>query len=376
MGGDRTASRGVRPSRSNTTSVNDLAAYERRFRRAGLPLFIEDYSASEDMFTRATPLLALVFVGEMLGAIDLDWTWSAEPGRRGRRAGHPARRRSRSLNLLRGRPPLARPREVGVPELAAFVLLPAVLPLIFGGQLDQRAGHGRRQRRAARRSSTRWSATGCCSIVRWAAGRLVDQLRRSLVLLTRAMPLLLVFALVLFVNTELWQVFSSMPGAFLAWWSRCSCAAGSVFLVAGSRARWRALERAVGRGPGARPPPAGQRGDGDVREPGAPGAGGEPGGGRLLRRSSACSRSDAEVRESWIGSDGQRAAHRSICSASRCRSPRSCCACRAASPRSPGSTTRSPCSPTRPTARSSSTSSPSEMRDTFRARAEYLAARG
>ena len=28
--------------------MNDLAAYERRSRRAGLPLFIADYTASED----------------------------------------------------------------------------------------------------------------------------------------------------------------------------------------------------------------------------------------------------------------------------------------------------------------------------------------
>ena len=35
-------------------------------------------------------------------------------------------------------------------------------------------------------------------------------------LLTKAIPLLMVFALVLFVNTEVWQVFSSMPREFLA----------------------------------------------------------------------------------------------------------------------------------------------------------------
>lgn len=51
----------------------ELAEYERHFRRSGLPLFIEDYSASEDVFTRALPLLGLVFVAEMLGAIELDW---------------------------------------------------------------------------------------------------------------------------------------------------------------------------------------------------------------------------------------------------------------------------------------------------------------
>ena len=44
---------------------------ERRFRSAGLPLLAEDYSATEDVFNRAIPLLAVVFVLEILGAINL-----------------------------------------------------------------------------------------------------------------------------------------------------------------------------------------------------------------------------------------------------------------------------------------------------------------
>ena len=52
--------------------MQDVEAYERRFRRAGLPLFIAGYSAREDVWTRAFPLLAIVFLGEVLGAIDLE----------------------------------------------------------------------------------------------------------------------------------------------------------------------------------------------------------------------------------------------------------------------------------------------------------------
>ena len=53
--------------------MRELEQYERRFRRAGLPLFIEDRSAREDVWTRAAPLLTVVFLVQMLGAIDLDW---------------------------------------------------------------------------------------------------------------------------------------------------------------------------------------------------------------------------------------------------------------------------------------------------------------
>ena len=49
----------------------------RRFRESGLPLFDEDFSASTNVFNRAAPLLALVFLGEMLGAIRLDWSLGA-----------------------------------------------------------------------------------------------------------------------------------------------------------------------------------------------------------------------------------------------------------------------------------------------------------
>jgi hypothetical protein len=48
--------------------------YERRFRRSGLPLLIEGYSAREDVFTRAVPFLALWFVTELLNAVNLAWS--------------------------------------------------------------------------------------------------------------------------------------------------------------------------------------------------------------------------------------------------------------------------------------------------------------
>src|SRR5829696_7172951 len=107
--------------------------YERQLRRAGLPFFIEDYSASRDVYTRAAPLLTLVFLAEMLGAIDLDWPPLANVGAAiggllilvAAWAG---------ANAMRGRPALSRPRDVGTAELALFVLVPALLPVIFGGQ--------------------------------------------------------------------------------------------------------------------------------------------------------------------------------------------------------------------------------------------------
>src|SRR6201999_383161 len=106
----------------------NLASYETRFRRAGLPLFIEDYSATEDIFNRSVPLLGLVFIGEFLLAFDKNWQWwenalalvggmailLAAVG---------------LINRMRGRRWRAVPERVGKTELAAFVLVPAIIPL-------------------------------------------------------------------------------------------------------------------------------------------------------------------------------------------------------------------------------------------------------
>ena len=115
----------------------ETADYERRFRRAGLPLFVEGFSASTDVFNRAVPLLGVVFLGELLGAGKLDWSWwqnlLAIAGALALMLVAVA-----IINVLRGRPARAVPNRLGKTELAAFVILPALLPLIFGGQRSPR----------------------------------------------------------------------------------------------------------------------------------------------------------------------------------------------------------------------------------------------
>ena len=57
-----------------------LHEHERAFRRAGLPTLIEDYSAAEDVFTRALPLFALVYILEILNALNADFSTAANAG--------------------------------------------------------------------------------------------------------------------------------------------------------------------------------------------------------------------------------------------------------------------------------------------------------
>jgi hypothetical protein len=224
--------------------MDDLAAYERRFRRAGLPLFIEDYSAGEDVFTRAAPLLTLVFLGEMLGAIQLDWSL---PANLAAALGGLAVLLVAFgvVNRIRDRPFWSFPEDVGRVELATFVLLPALLPLIFGGQLGSALA-------TAGANAVLLLVVyavvgyGLLSIVRWASRRLLAQLRASLDLLTRALPLLLVFANVLFLTAELWQAARTMPTAFAVLLVGLLGFVGAAFLITRVPREVRTLEREAG----------------------------------------------------------------------------------------------------------------------------------
>jgi len=227
------------------TGTDGLRDYERRFRRAGLPLLIEDYSASTDVFNRAAPLLVLVFLGEMLGATSLDWSLGANIA---------AALGGLAIlvvalcvvNRLRNRPLLAMPEDVGRVELGVFVLVPALLPLVFGGQW-----------RSALVTAVANLALlaliyavvgyGLLSIVRWAFARLLSQLASCLALFTRAIPLLMIFSIVLFLTTEMWQVFSEASVASLVILAVLFVALGASFLVARLPREVRSLELGASR---------------------------------------------------------------------------------------------------------------------------------
>ena len=188
--------------------------YEQRFRRAGLPLFIAGYSAREDVWTRALPVLAPVLLVQVLGAVDLQWSLLANVGAL---AGGLAILLAALVlsNRARGRPPLARVSDVGPLELAAFVVLPALLPLIFGAQTTSAlvTAGGNLVLLGVLYAVIGF---GVVPIILWAARRLGVQLSTAAHLLARAVPLLLLFAVVLFLTTEVWQVFGDMRGGRLA----------------------------------------------------------------------------------------------------------------------------------------------------------------
>jgi hypothetical protein len=227
--------------------MDDLAAYESRFRRAGLPLLIDGYSAETDVFTRAFPVLALVFLGEVFGALNLEWSPLANVA--AVLGGLAILLAGVSIaNRRRGRRSLAIPEEVGRLELAGFVVLPALLPVVFGGQVTS-ALVTAAVNVALLELAYLVIGFGLLSIVAWAVRRLAGQLATSLLLLARAIPLLLLFAVVLFVNTEMWQVFSGIDDASLVAVGGLFVAVGTLFLVARLPREVATLERDAGAGP-------------------------------------------------------------------------------------------------------------------------------
>jgi hypothetical protein len=199
------------------------------------------------VFTRAVPLLTLVLLGEVLGAIDLNWSL---PANLAAVVGGLAfvLVALGLLNRARGRPFLSRPRDIGTAELVGFVAIPALLPLVFGGQwrsaLVTAAGNA-----VLLVLVYGVVGYGLLSIVRWAAARLVRQLVASLSLLARALPLLLIFAVVLMLTTEMWQTFSTESDGQLALVGGLFVLVGTIFLVARLPREVGRLERDAGSGP-------------------------------------------------------------------------------------------------------------------------------
>jgi hypothetical protein len=182
---------------------------ERWFIGRGIPHLIAGYSARKDIWTRALPLLGLGYLLNGLNALNVKksivWnavvtlvaivilatTWAI-------------------TNRVRHRKILARPREIGIPELTAFVVGP-MLPSIVLGQFSD-----------ALRALVEGVATlsvvylvtsyGVLPMFRWASKRARAQVVLFFNVVVRVLPLLLLAITFLFINAEVWQVAGSLYG--------------------------------------------------------------------------------------------------------------------------------------------------------------------
>jgi hypothetical protein len=149
------------------------------------------------------------------------------------------------LNVIQGRPLRAIPNRIGKTELAAFVILPALLPVIFGGQVGSAASTIAANLLILLVIYAVF-VYGLLAILRWVFSRLAGQLRSSLGLLAKAVPLLAIFALLSFTTEEMWDMFGKMAmfdyvaviGLFVI--------LGSAFLLVRVPRETRRLEREAG----------------------------------------------------------------------------------------------------------------------------------
>ena len=201
---------------------------ERWFVRRGLPHLIADYNAREDIFTRATPLLTVVFLAEVLLGANARFEWWANALSLVA-AVLVALGGIAVVNRLRGRRPLQRPDTIGAPELVGFVLVPVVFPLL-ADQPRQMLGvlAFNLVFLAVVYLATSYAVVPTAV---WGVRQTARQVTSVVNLMARSLPLLLVFTMFMFVNAELWKIVDDLPGVLWASAMGLLVAIGSAFVA-------------------------------------------------------------------------------------------------------------------------------------------------
>jgi hypothetical protein len=223
----------------------EVRTTERWFIRQGLPLFVEEYSAGRDVWTRALPILVPLFVlgllasvasaREVLGALVV--LLAVVAGAVG----------FALVNRSRGRSAFALPRRVGWAWLVAWVVVSPLLALLVERDLRSFATTVAFSLLAllAIYVVTRYALV---SMVLWAVRWTFRQISNVTRLITRVLPLMLLFITFLFINTEVWQVAGTME-AWVLWGSLAVFGViGLLFIVGRSREEFDHIEVADDRG--------------------------------------------------------------------------------------------------------------------------------
>jgi len=192
-----------------------LDATENWFVHIGIPHFIDDFTASEDVWTRTVGFLTLVFFGELFltfGGEVSGWYQVAAF------LGGVAIVLSAivAVNRFRGRSNFARPNDIGFAELALFVFIPPVLALL-GGHRTWAEFFGVVLLNVlillVAYVVVSW---GLFALARWGLATMWAHLTQVVRLLGSILPLMLLFSAFLFLNAEIWQVVNDFPIALFA----------------------------------------------------------------------------------------------------------------------------------------------------------------
>ena len=185
---------------------------ERWFVRRGIPHFIEHYSATGDIFTRAAPVLIAILFVELFLTFGDRFSGLAQVGVFLAGAGVLVAA-AVIVNRIRGRRPLAPPDDVGPLEIAVFVLVPPLLRLLVDS--DPRWFVGLLSAQLAILGVVFVvTSYGLVPMTVWSIAHFLRRVATLGSLLVRVLPLMLVFSLFLFVNAEVWQVANDLRNAY------------------------------------------------------------------------------------------------------------------------------------------------------------------
>ena len=192
--------------RNLVTAMTERDRCERWFVRRGLPHLIDDYTATDDIFTRMAPFLAGVVFLEFFLAFGDRWTgWSQAVAFLGGIAALVGG--VVLVNRIRGRRSFQLPDDIGVWELALYVVLP-IVPTVIGSQgsaLDNAVSvvAFNLVLLAVGYVVTSWALI---PMMRWSFGQVRRQVTDVANLAMKSLPTLLIFSAFIFINAEMWQV--------------------------------------------------------------------------------------------------------------------------------------------------------------------------
>jgi hypothetical protein len=187
-----------------------LAATETWFVKRGLPFFIQDYRATDDVFTRALPVFVAYFVVNLMLMLTLHL--SAWERAAGAVLGTGVLLAAYVLrNVADDRRPFGMPRRIGFAELALFVLVPPVVALPARMSVHYR-GLGRWRIPGIDLAANVGVvlaiyvlASALLPLARWAFKRTFQELGEVFDLAARALPLLFLFNAFLFISKDVWE---------------------------------------------------------------------------------------------------------------------------------------------------------------------------
>lgn len=221
-----------------------LRATEKWFIRRGLPMFVEDYSAGRDVWTRALPALATLFVTSLLGisirAEDRLGTIFAILVVVGFVVGYVVWNRRRGAHVW------ALPEKVTRTWLGLFVLVPAALSFAFDRTLQGflQALLGPLLVLGIVYVITRYALIALTAwALRWTFAQLGDVAQ----LVTRVLPLMLLVVTFLYLSPGVWQAMGSSTGSTVAGALVVLAVVAVLFVITRARRELATVDQSTGR---------------------------------------------------------------------------------------------------------------------------------